>query len=96
MMASPILAMLATAAKPAAARAARTLSRAGRATLSDVRFTRAGKIARGSRKLYNDLMNSKYGKPIGRHGMTWAQLADKGYGGGAPAYVDEGDEGGDE
>lgn len=97
-MASPILAMLTQVAKPAIRRGQSAMRRAASrakatraATLADVKYTRTGKIARGSRKLYNTLMNAKYGKPIGRHGLTWAQLADKGYGGGAPGYVGDAD-----
>ena len=96
---SPILAMIAQAVKPAvkraAASAAASAAPARKLGLSDVRYTKAGGIARGFRKLYNDLMNEKYGKPIGKHGMTWSQLADKGYGGGAPDYAGADDEGDD-
>lgn len=93
--------MLARAVAPAVKSAVRSgkVSRGARSsTVRDVKYTKTGKIARGSRKLYNDLMNAKYGKPLGKHGMTWSQLADKGYGGGAPAYVapDAGDDGGDD
>jgi len=88
---SPILAMLARAA-PTAIKRAVAPQAARKLSLSDVRYTKAGKIARGFRKLYNDLMNEKYGKPIGKHRMTWSQLADKGYGGGAPNYAGADDE----
>jgi len=93
---SPILAMLARAVEPAVKRAAASAAPIARKLgLSDVRYTKTGGIARGFRKLYNDLMNEKYGKPLGKHGMTWSQLADKGYGGGAPDYAGPGDEGDD-
>jgi len=82
--------MLAKAAGPAIATARRTVARAAARiapSIRDVKYTRLGKIARGSRSLYNNLMNAKYGKPIGRHGMTWSQIADKGYGAGTPGYT---------
>lgn len=39
-----------------------------------VRFTRGGKVAKGSRKALNDMLTSKYGKPVGR--LTWSQIVE--------------------
>lgn len=44
-----------------------------------LKLTRSGKVARGSRRSLNSLMNDQIGKPLGKHGLTWSQLLDRGY-----------------